>query len=49
MEEAKDFCINLNILDQQAVWDRLEALCQEMPGWAVRRKSRRRGLPSRQI
>ena len=33
MEEANFFCINLNILDEQKVWDHMESLYRNMPGW----------------
>lgn len=33
MKKQEFFCVNLNILDKQKVWDRLEILYQEMPGW----------------
>ena len=27
------FCVHLNILDEQKVWDRLEGLYRDLPGW----------------
>ena len=45
MEEAAFFCINLNILDEQNVWNRLEALYRDMPGW----QGFRRGCPFWQL
>ncbi len=33
MNEQECFCVNLNILDEQRVWDRLEGLYVSLPGW----------------
>ena len=33
MREPVCFCVNLNIVDAQPVWDMLEGLYASMPGW----------------
>lgn len=33
MDKTEFFCVNLNIVDSQPVWDRMAGLYETLPGW----------------